>query len=89
MDSADTTPPEETTGREAYYEAALINIILWCDECKSTLDPDHDLGPDKSFHSDGYFVLLGDEAFERGWQIDFGGEHGFKIRCPRCVGCRS
>ena len=61
--------PIETAGREGYYDAALVNIILFCDHCDATLDPDVDLGPGVSFESPGSYILLGDEAFRRGWSV--------------------
>lgn len=74
--------PRETEGREAYYEAALICITLICEKCTATLDPDQDLGPDVSFETDGYYILLGDEAFRRGWVV---GSDGITITCPDCA----
>ena len=76
--------PEETEGREDYYEAALICIILHCDACSAYLDPDEHLGPGKSFASDGYFVLLGDEAYNQGWVIEGFPGGVFTILCPAC-----
>jgi hypothetical protein len=76
--------PKETEGREDYYNAALICITLICDTCRATLDPDEDLGADVSFESDGYFVLLGDEAYRRGWQIEWTGD-SVKMICPACA----
>ena len=35
--------PKETPGMEAYYDAALVGIILVCDGCDAVLDPDTDL----------------------------------------------
>ena len=52
--------PRETDGREDYYNAALVSITLICDRCGATLDPDEDLGPNVSFESDGYYILLGE-----------------------------
>jgi hypothetical protein len=81
----DTTTPTETDGREDYYNAALVCITLICDKCRATLDPDEDLGPDVSFATDSYYILLGDEAFRRGWLIDMGGEDDIKAICPACA----
>jgi hypothetical protein len=80
----DTKVPRETEGREAYYDAALICITLICENCQATLDVDEDLGPDVSFKTKGYFVLLGDEAYRRGWLIDMVGED-IKVICPACA----
>ena len=78
--------PQEIAGRKAYYEAALVGIILVCDKCQAVLDPDVDLGPDQSFESDGYYILLGDEAFQRGWRIEsIGGPFEVSILCPACA----
>ena len=77
--------PKETPGREAYYEAALIGTSLICDVCSSFLDPDDDLGPNHSFQSDSYYVLLGDEAFRRGWLVEPLGRGDFKVVCPACA----
>ncbi len=76
--------PTETEDREDYYNAALICIVLIRDTCGATLDPDKDLGPDVSFHSDRYYVLLGDEAYRRGWLVDFSGER-IRATCPACA----
>jgi hypothetical protein len=85
MDSAETASPQETPGREAYYNAALIMTSLICERCQLCLDPDRDLAPGQSFQSDAYYVLLGDEAYRRGWVVDLR-EHGdFEIRCPSCA----
>ena len=78
-------PPKETEGRDAYYDAALVNTALQCDGCNAMLDPDEDLGPNHSFKSDGYFVLLGDEAYRRGWLIEALASGDFKILCPDCA----
>ena len=58
--------------------------MLFCDKCQATLDPDTDLGPNHSFDSDGYYVLLGDEAFRRGWFIEWR-DDDFRILCPNCA----
>ena len=68
---------------DSYYDAALIRITLICDRCGARLDPDEDLGPNVSFNSDGWFVLLGDEAFRRGWLVDLTGD--VKATCPGCA----
>jgi hypothetical protein len=76
--------PRETPDRDDYYDAALIDIILWCQSCRTTLDPDRDLGPQHNFHTPYYFILLGDEAYRRGWSIVRDGD-GFRIFCPTCA----
>jgi hypothetical protein len=76
--------PQETPGREDFYNAALIHTTLFCEQCQAALDPDEDLGPNHSFASDGYYVLLGDEAFHRGWLVEWG-THDFRILCPQCA----
>ena len=82
----DAKTPRETEGREDYYNAALVCITLICKNCRATLDPDEDLGPDVSFETEGYYVLLGDEAFRRGWLIDMGGEYEeIEVICPACA----
>jgi hypothetical protein len=70
--------------REDYYDAALFCIVLICDTCGATLDPDKDLGPDVSFHHDCYYILLGDEAYRRGWLVDLTGD-GVRATCPECA----
>jgi hypothetical protein len=45
--------PQETPGREDYYNAALVLITLNCDACGAALDPDTDLGPGVSFNTHG------------------------------------
>ena len=75
------------TTPDRYYDAALVCITLICDRCGATLDPDTDLGPDVSFETKGYYVLLGDEAFRRGWLIDMNG-NDIKITCPACAAGR-
>ena len=80
----DATPLRETAGREDYYNAALACIVLRCEHCGATLDPDTDLGPDVNFHSDHSYILLGDEAFRRGWLLDHIGVI-IKAICPLCV----
>lgn len=77
-------PPDETPGLEAYYEAALIEICLICRRCGCSLDPDVDLGPNHSFKSDRYYVLLGNEAYRRGWFIE-ARDGDFTIFCPGCA----
>lgn len=77
--------PSETEGREDYYDAALVCITLICDSCRATLDPDIDLGPNASFESPGYFVLLGDEAYRRSWKIRIDAHGDFSILCPECA----
>jgi hypothetical protein len=79
-----TNGPDETDGREDYYNAALVCIVLICDTCQATLDPDEDLGPDVSFESDNYYVLLGDEAYRRGWLVNVSGDIT-RARCPKCA----
>jgi hypothetical protein len=69
-----------------YYDAALICITLVCERCQATLDPDQDLGPGMSYTSDGWFVLLADEAYRRGWLIDMGEKDGnITATCPTCA----
>jgi hypothetical protein len=77
--------PQETPGRVDYYNAALIEITLFCRSCRASLDPDCDLGEGLSFASDGYYILLGDEAFRRGWLIEAKNQGGFRITCPVCA----
>jgi hypothetical protein len=77
----DAKEPRETEGREDYYNAAFVCITLICKHCRATLDPDEDLGPDVTFESEGYYILLGDEAFRRGWKIETDGE----AICPACA----
>ena len=82
----DAEAPRETESREDYYNAALVCITLICENCRATLDPDEDLGPGVSFETKGYYVLLGDEAYRRGWLIDMGGKvEGIKAICPACA----
>jgi hypothetical protein len=69
------------TTPDRYYDAALVCITLICDRCRATLDPDTDLGPNVSFKSDRYYILLGDEAYRRGWLIDVEGN----ATCPACA----
>ena len=69
---------------DRYYEAALVCIVLICDRCRATLDPDADLGPHVSFKTDQYYVLLGDEAYRRGWLIYMDGDDTRTI-CPACA----
>ena len=76
--------PRETEGRENYYNAALVCITLICDACGASLDPDEDLGPRVSFNTDGYYILLGDEAYRRGWLIDMTGDD-IRATCPACA----
>jgi hypothetical protein len=73
----------ETPGRLDYYNAALVCITLICEGCGATLDPDKDLGPGVSFESRGYYILLGDEAYRRGWKID--ASDNYKATCPACA----
>ena len=80
----------ETPGREDYYNAALTCVILCCESCDAVLDPDKDLGQQLNFHSDRYYVHLGDEAFHRGWKITQSeSDIGFRIQCPSCAGIPS
>jgi hypothetical protein len=88
MTSLPDNLPEETPGRRAYYDAALICTTLFCEGCSNCLDPDSDLGPDRSFETDGYFILLGDLAFERGWQVDYDDDNYFTMLCPACAKAR-
>jgi hypothetical protein len=74
--------PKETAGRERYYDAALACTVLICDLCGTALDPDHDLVAGVTFETDGWYVLLGDEAFRRGWKIV--ASDGEAI-CPDCA----
>ena len=79
--------PDEIPGREDYYEVALIHTTFFCKSCAASLDPDQDLGPDLSFHSDYYWVHLGDAAFDRGWRVSWDAGIGeFEILCPGCAG---
>jgi len=68
-----------------FYDAALICITLICERCRATLDPDEDLGPGVSFQTEGWYVLLGDEAHRRGWEIDTEGKDGIAAICPACA----
>ena len=63
--------------------AALVETCLICRQCQECLDPDDDLGPNHSFRSDSYFILLGDEAYRQGWLVNCA-EGGFEILCPNC-----
>jgi hypothetical protein len=78
----DEQGPKETEGREPYYDAALAATVLICDSCGASLDPDEDLGSDVTLKTDGWYVLLGDEAFRRGWKIV--ASDGEAI-CPNCA----
>ena len=70
---------------EHYYDAALVCIVLICDTCRASLDPDEDLGPDVGFDkSDNWFILLADEAYRRGWLLDTAGD-GIRATCPSCA----
>lgn len=80
--------PEETPDRDVYYDAALADTILFCDRCQASLDPDCDLGEGIGFHTDGYYILLGDEAFRRGWyvaRVKPGEYFPLTILCPTCT----
>ena len=81
-------PPKEESGREAYYDAALVGTALMCDTCPAFLDPDDDLGPQHTFKSERYYVLLGDEAYRRGWLVERQGGD-FKILCPACASVKN
>jgi hypothetical protein len=71
---------------ERYYDAALICITLVCERCQASLDPDKDLDPGVGFHTDGWYILLADEAYRLGWQIEIGAsEVGFTATCPACA----
>jgi len=83
-----TEPPQETAGREDYYNAALVEITLLCRACEASLDPDRDLGAGRSFASEGYYILLGDEAFRLGWAITGRDNGEFLIHCPACAAKR-
>ena len=77
---------EESAGRDVYYDAALANMILRCDECPASLDPDSDLGPNLNFASERYYVLLGNEAQRQGWRITRVGSYfDYTILCPQCA----
>jgi hypothetical protein len=78
-------PPRGEPNREHYYDCALIEITLICRNCSACLDPDDDLGPNHNFESDYYFILLGDEAFRRGWLVEDLGKE-YLILCPSCSG---
>src|SRR5688572_19645142 len=87
MKPASHSTPEETTGREVYYTASMVEIVLICRECGSSLDPDVDLGPNHSFKSDRYYyyVRLGDEAYKLGWLVEYGASGDYPILCPLCA----
>jgi hypothetical protein len=70
------------TTPDYYYDAAFLSITLICDKCCATLDPDDDLGPNVSFNSDGWYILLGDEAYRRGWLVDL---DSMRWTCPICA----
>jgi hypothetical protein len=74
------------TAPNHFYDAALICITLICERCHATLDPDEDLGPGVNFHTEGWYVMLGEEAYRRGWLIDMGGkDDGIEAICPACA----
>ena len=68
-----------------YSDAAFVCIVFICEDCRATLDPDKDLGPDINSHSDGWPDLLAKEALRRGWLIDMENESGIAAYCPECA----
>jgi hypothetical protein len=74
-------------GRDDYYDVAFYYIVLCCDACRTFLDPDKDLGPGLGSHSPDYEVLLGNEAFRRGWLVEILDPEKLTVRCL-CPVCR-
>jgi hypothetical protein len=68
---------------DVYYDAALACITLICDECDANLDSEDLPEGQPRFKDSGYYLALGDEAFRRGWRIEY--RDDFQVLCPECA----
>ena len=78
---------------DIYQDAALADITLICQQCKAILDSDDLAEGQPRFSDSGYFVALANEAYRRGWLIEYEGLNAsyfdYRILCPECAGRKS
>jgi hypothetical protein len=74
---------------DIYQDAALADITLICHQCKASLDSEDLPKGQPRFADSGYFVALANEAYRRGWLIEYDGPNAsyfdYRIHCPECL----
>jgi hypothetical protein len=75
---------------DIYQDAALAEITLICQQCEASLDSEDLPEGQPRFSDSGYFVALANEAYRRGWLIEYTGPSAnyfdYHILCPDCAG---
>jgi hypothetical protein len=74
---------------DIYQDAALADITLICGQCGASLDSEDLLIDQPRYPDSRCFVALADEAYRRGWLIEYTGPQAtyfdYRILCPGCA----
>ena len=74
---------------DIYQDAAHADITLICHQCNASLDSEDLPEGQPRFSDSGYFVALANEAYRRGWLIEYDSTNASyfdcRILCPECA----